>query len=137
MPVRASKSARRRNAAAAASAPASAAPAAPAGTSATTGAGRPVALLRTAKGTRPEFYEDAAIDQLFAIVTALTAEVSVAFEHIDTLERLLQQQGTLASSVIESFQPGAELAEQRARHREELIQRVFAVLESSVQARAR
>ena len=136
MPVRASKSARRRNAAAAASAPASAAPAAPAGTSATTGAGRPVALLRTAKGTRPEFYEDAAIDQLFAIVTALTAEVSVAFEHIDTLERLLNSKAPWRVRSSNRFSR-ARARRTARRHREELIQRVFAVLESSVQARAR
>lgn len=85
-------------------------------------------LPRDPKGHRAQFFQDPAIDQLMAIVAALTAEVSVAFERMDTLERLLGQAGTLTQADIEAFRPDEAAANQRARHREELIQRVFQVL---------
>jgi hypothetical protein len=85
-------------------------------------------LPRDPKGRRAQFYQDPAIDQLMAIVVALTAEVSVAFERMDTLERLLERAGSLTQADIEAFRPDEAAATQRARHREELIQRVFQVL---------
>jgi len=85
-------------------------------------------LPRDPRGRRAQFYGDPGIDQLFAIVTALTAEVSVAFDRIDTLERLLERAGTLEHSDVEAFLPDADAAAQRLRKREELIQRVFQVL---------
>jgi hypothetical protein len=87
-----------------------------------------IRLPRDPKGRRAQFYDDPAIDQLMAIVTALTAEVSVAFDRIDTLERLLERVGSLREADVESFVPDPEAAATRARRREELIQRVFQVL---------
>ncbi len=87
-----------------------------------------IRLPRNPKGRRAQFYDDPAIDQLMAIVTALTAEVSVAFDRIDTLERLLERAGSLREADVESFVPDAEAGATRARRREELIQRVFQVL---------
>jgi hypothetical protein len=98
---------------------------------------RPIALLRNAKGKRPEFFEDPAIDQLFAIVTALAAEASVAFDRIDTLERLLEQQGTLPSGAVEAYRPSEHALDARRQQREELLQRVFGVFEHSGPRRTR
>ena len=65
----------------------------PAKAGATPKARRPAApavrLPRDPKGRRAQFYDDPAVDQLWAILLSLTAEVSVAFDRIDTLERLL------------------------------------------------
>lgn len=97
---------------------------------------RPITLLRTAKGTRPEFFDDPAIDQLFAIVTALAAEASVAFDRIDTLERLLEQQGTLSPGAVEAYRPNDDAVDAGRRRREELLQRVFAVFEHGGPRRA-
>jgi hypothetical protein len=90
-------------------------------------------LPRDPKGRRAQFYPDPAIDQLMAIVTALTAEVSVAFDRIDTLERLLATRGVLDSAAVEAWQPDAEATAERARRREELIERVFQVLSQYAQ----
>lgn len=89
-----------------------------------------VPLPRRSKGRRPEFYEDPAIDQLFAIVTALTAELSVAFDRLDTLERVLVQARALSPAAMEDYVATGEVAELRVRRREELLRRVFAVLEA-------
>ena len=90
---------------------------------------RTVRLPRIAKGTRPEFYEDSAIDQLFAIVTALTAEISVLFDRVDTLEQLLTQAEVLRVGAVEAYLPDAAAAALRGERRDELLRRVFAVLE--------
>jgi hypothetical protein len=88
-----------------------------------------VRLPRIAKGTRPEFYEDPAIDQLFAIVTALTGEISVLFDRLDTLERLLTQAQVLPMGAVEACVPDPGAAAIRGERRDELLRRVFAVLE--------
>ena len=97
------------------------------------GAGRAEAtalrLPRRPKGKRARFFEDPAVDQLFAIVTSLTAELSVAFERIETLERVLESSGTLDRTRIESWEPDDAEAAQRTAAREALIERVFQVLE--------
>lgn len=87
-----------------------------------------VRLPRDPKGRRAQFYDDPAVDQLWAIVLALTAEVSVAFDRIDTLERLLQRAGSLRPGDIDAYLPDEATASEKNRRREELIQRVFQVL---------
>lgn len=88
----------------------------------------PARLPRDPKGRRAQFYADPAVDQLMAIAVALTAEVSVAFDRIDTLERLLAARGVVGAADVEAWQPDAEAAAERARRREALIERVFQVL---------
>lgn len=90
-------------------------------------------LPRDPKGKRAQFYPDPAIDQLMAIVTALTAEVSVAFDRLDTLERLLAERGVLSPSDVETWQPDPAAAAERAARREALIERVFQVLSQYAQ----
>lgn len=91
-------------------------------------AGAPPRLPREPKGRRAQFYADPAIDQLWAVVTAITAEVSVAFDRLDTLERVLERDGTATRAAIEAYRPDESAGRERARRREELISRVFEVL---------
>lgn len=102
----------------------------PSGDSSARAAAASVALPRISKGRRPQFYDQVAIDQLMAIVTALTAETSVAFDRIDTLERLLAAAGVLETARVESYRPNADIEEARRAKREELIRRVFAVFDA-------
>ena len=95
-----------------------------------------VRLPRMARGRRPEFYEDPAIDQLFAIVTALTGEISVLFDRLDTLERLLTEARVLPVGAVEAYVPDASAAADRGERRDELLRRVFAVLEIYAARRA-
>jgi hypothetical protein len=89
-----------------------------------------ISLPRISKGGRPEFYEDPAIDQLFAIVTALTGEISVLFDRVDTLQRVLTDARVVQPRAIETFTPDPAAAAVRAERRDELLRRVFAVLEA-------
>jgi hypothetical protein len=89
-----------------------------------------------AKGRRPEFYEDPAIDQLFAIVTALTGEISVLFDRFDTVERLLAEARVLSMDAVEAYVPDESAAAVRGERRDELLRRVFAVLETYASRKA-
>ena len=50
---------------------------------------------RRAKGKRPEFFDEPALDRLYSTVFALAAEVSALRERQDTIERLLDANGVL------------------------------------------
>lgn len=93
------------------------------------GSSRAVHLPRIAKGRRPEFHDDPSIDHLFAIVTALTAEISVLFDRLDTVQRLLAAAGVVPRDALAGYVPDATTAAARAEHRDELLRRVFNVLE--------
>lgn len=77
------------------------------------------------KGHRPQVFDDPAIDQLYAAYVALATELSVAFDRIDTLERLLTERTGLPREAIEQFEPDAVAAQARADRRAELAARLL------------
>ena len=85
----------------------------------------PVKLPRHTKGKRPHFFDDPAIDQMMTFLIALTTELSVLRDRVDTLERLLDAKGTLSREAIEEYQPDAAAEKARAIGRDALIKRVF------------
>lgn len=80
---------------------------------------------RGAKGHRPQVFDDPAVDQLYAAYVALATELSVAFERIDTLERLLQTQSGLSREAIRDYQPNESVSAERQQHRAELAERLL------------
>jgi hypothetical protein len=78
------------------------------------------------KGHRPYFFDDPAVDQLHAALLAVTQELAVARERIDTLERLLESAGHLDRAAFERFQPSEAAAAERTVLREQLVERVLA-----------
>lgn len=93
-----------------------------------------VQLPRRAKGERPYFFDDPAIDQLHAMFLALAAELSVAYDRIDTLERLLDQQGVLKRETVESYRPDDAVEAARATRRNEYLARLFRILRDQREA---
>ncbi len=43
--------------------------------------------LRTAKGKKPQYFSDPAIDKLLSIVISMAGELSVTRERLDTVQR--------------------------------------------------
>ena len=64
-------------------------------------------------------------DRLLSMVLALTSEMAVMRERIDTLERLLAQAGTLAGDAVETFHPDEVAAAARDAMRQRLIAKVM------------
>ena len=92
----------------------------------------PVRMRRQAKGQRARFYASDGVDELFAIVTALTAEVSATNERLRSLEEALEQARVLRPHALEQHELSDTSLQARLADREALIERVFQVLDGLV-----
>jgi hypothetical protein len=90
--------------------------------------GTPDDIPRRASGERPYFFDDPAIDQLYAVLLALAGELSVAWDRIDALERLLVARDVLAPGEVAGFVPDEAATAERAARRRGTIERLFRVL---------
>ena len=88
---------------------------------------------RFAKGRRPFFMKDPDVDRLLAIAAALTAEVSVVRERLDTVERLAEQGLTATPANIEAYRPTLEVEAAREALRAALLDRVFRILAAPIE----
>ena len=87
-----------------------------------------------AKGKRPYFMDDPAVERVLNITMALAQEVAVMHERLDTIERLLAQKGIVEPSEIEAFVPSEADAEQRQRWHATYIARVLRIVQQEVEA---
>lgn len=89
---------------------------------------------RRAKGKRPEYFEDPALDRLYSTVMALAAEVSSLRERQDTVERLLESKGTISREDIETYVPSREAGEERGLATKAYISRIMRGFQQEVEA---
>ncbi len=92
------------------------------------------ASVKRAKGKRPEYFDDPATDRLMSIVMALVAEVSVLRQRNDTVERLLETNGTLNRADIETYTPDAEAGYERGVETRAYIARVMRGVTQAMEA---
>ena len=91
---------------------------------------------KRAKGKRPEYFDDPALDRLYSVVFALAAEVSALRERQDTIERLLDAKGTLRREDIESYEPDREAGEERGLATRAYVARIMRGFQQEVEAMA-
>lgn len=84
-----------------------------------------IKLPRHSKGKRPYFFDDPAIDQMMTFIVELTAEVSVVYDRLDTMERLLDAKGTVSRADIEAYRPPDNIEQERMARRDGYLKRVF------------
>jgi hypothetical protein len=84
-----------------------------------------------AKGRRPKFLDDPDTDRLLAMVMALTGELAVLRERLDSHERLAAAGQVATPEAIEAFEPGLPLEESRNAWRTAMLQRVFRSIRSA------
>jgi hypothetical protein len=89
---------------------------------------------RRAKGKRPQFLQDPAVERVMSITMAVAGELAVARERLDTLERLLVAKGVLGAQDIERYAPTPEVQAQRNAEGRAYIARVLRMLDQDVQA---
>jgi polyhydroxyalkanoate synthesis regulator phasin len=87
-----------------------------------------------AKGARPYFLEDKAVERVLNITMAVAGEVAVMRERMDTIERLLAAKGILSNAEIEAFVPTDEQAEERQKWHAEYISRILRIVQQEVEA---
>jgi hypothetical protein len=85
-------------------------------------------VKRTVKGRRPKFNTDPAIDNVHGMVMALTAEVAVLHDRLDTVERITEAKGIMLTEEIEKFEPDRETLLAREQWRQQLLKRMFYLL---------
>ena len=85
----------------------------------------PVRPPDTPKGHRPQVFDDPAVDQLHAAYVTLATELAVAFERIDTLERLLMQYANLDRSAIDAAALDESAAADRIARQSALADRLL------------
>lgn len=90
---------------------------------------KPRSRQRIAKGRRPFFMKDPDVDRLLAMVMALTGEVSVLRDRLDTHERLAREGKVASPDNIETYEPSAGVEDERERARAAMLSRVFRILE--------
>ncbi len=90
-----------------------------------------------ASGLRPEFTGDPLVERLFGITLALTTELAVTRERLDTVERLLESYGLVPGVDIESYRPDPATAAARAAAHQDYLARIFRVLLQDTGASAR
>ncbi|MDX2143676.1 MAG: hypothetical protein SFV19_10000 [Rhodospirillaceae bacterium] len=96
------------------------------------GLGSPKEKVWVAKGKQPQFHDDRAIDQLMAMVTALTAEVSILRDRLDTHERIAEARKLFRKEDVETFQPAPAVVAERSAQRQRLLRKVFRVLKEDL-----
>jgi hypothetical protein len=90
---------------------------------------------RPARATPPAFAPDEPVaERLTGLVTALATEFAVLHERVDTLERLLARQGSLAPDAIEAYTPDAAVEAERQAWRQRYLERIFAELQAEAEA---
>jgi hypothetical protein len=70
-------------------------------------------------------FSDPAIDQLYDGYVILGTELAVAFDRIDTLERLLQERLGVTLAEIDGYKPNEAVDAERQARRAELAQRLL------------
>jgi len=86
------------------------------------------------KGKRPYFFDDPAVERVLNITMAVSMELAVARERVDTLERLLESKGVLTREDIESYVPTSKsIEQQRQQWHSEYISRIMRVIQQSME----
>ena len=84
-----------------------------------------VKLPRVSKGKRSRFYDDPAIDQMMTFLLEIMAEFAAVRERMDTIERLLDEKGTISRADIEAYRPDAAVEAARSEWNNAFIRRVL------------
>lgn len=92
---------------------------------ATTGDASAVRLPRAAKGKRPHFFDDPSIDQVMTFLLELMAETSTLRDRVDTIERLLDERGSITRADIEKYRAPAPVEAERTEWRKGFVERVL------------
>ena len=79
-------------------------------------------------GERPAFFDDPAVDQLLAIIMAMSGELSVLYDRVDSLERLLDDKQVVGRDEVEAYRPNEAAEAERKTRRSEYIQRLFRII---------
>lgn len=82
-------------------------------------------MQRSAKGKRPDFYNDPALDQMMSMIMVLTSEMSVLSDHIDLMERAFAARGIDIAAEMAGLKLDQAALDARESRRQALLDRLF------------
>lgn len=80
-----------------------------------------IQLQQKAKGERPRYFDDQAIDTVLSIALALAGEVAVLRDRMDTTERLTEMDVKPTRTAIEAYEPNAGVRAERDQWRDRFL----------------
>lgn len=89
------------------------------------------------QGKRPQYLDTPNHDHLLSMVMTLAAELAVARERADTLERLLEERGVVTQGDVEGYIPDREAERQRQLKHMQFNARLFRSQKQHVEAMGR
>jgi hypothetical protein len=89
-------------------------------------------IARIARGKRPQYFGDPAIDKLLWITLTLMEELSVTRDRLDTVERLLESRRVLRRADVERYRPSPPVEVERERRRAAFIARALRAVEAEL-----
>ncbi len=87
-----------------------------------------------AKGKRPHYFEDPAVDRLTSVLMAVAGEVSVLRERLDTVERLLETKGSITRADIETYVPDRTAGAERGLLHKDYLARILRGVQQDMEA---
>jgi len=93
-----------------------------------------IKLPRTAKGKKPQYFEDPTVDKLLSMVLTLMGELSVTRDRLDTVERLIEKNGLFKVDSIETYDIPEEVNQVRMERRSAYIARVLKCVQDELEA---
>ncbi|MBL0923103.1 MAG: hypothetical protein IBJ12_01370 [Sphingomonadaceae bacterium] len=87
-----------------------------------------IELQKKARGQRPEYFADPAIDKVLSITMALAGETAVMRDRLDTIERLLASGRPVSKESVDAYQPNENVRAERDAWRDEFLDVVFRIV---------
>lgn len=87
-----------------------------------------VQLQKKARGERPRYFEEPAVDKLMAITLALAGELVVLRDRVDTIEALSAAGAPVTSAAIDGYVPDADTRARRDAWREAYLETILRVV---------
>lgn len=87
-----------------------------------------VTLQKKARGERPQYFADPAIDKTLAITLALAGEVAVLRDRIDTIERLAEAGTAPTRAAVDAYKPDATVRAERDAWRDSYLDTVLRII---------
>lgn len=87
-----------------------------------------VQLQKKARGERPRYFEEPAVDKLMAITLALAGELAVLRDRVDTIERLSAAGSPITTEAIDAYVPDVDTRTARDAWRETYLETILRVI---------
>jgi hypothetical protein len=84
-----------------------------------------IEIPRFSSQLQPSFFDDPANDQIMTFIVELAAELSVVYDRLDTVERVLETKGTVNRQDIETYRASDSVEAERMARRDAFLKRVF------------